>query len=188
MTSSLTNTRPSQIGIGESQAQVTDWFQQQLLAALANPLFNVPKEFVTYMIDRVATSGLNIPIGQIIGFEQFTFQFAYDATLYQTASSTFQNPGPIIHGVSPGRYIIFWGAQAAGSAATIATMDAGVNSVSLGGSAATKSSSLTSVMAAVPADVADVNSDITPLYKSSDGATTCSWQGRFVLLIRYANA
>lgn len=66
--SSLETTAKAQLGLGGTQAQVTGWFQEQLLAALSDPLFNVPKAFETWMVDRVAFSGLSVSAGQIIGF------------------------------------------------------------------------------------------------------------------------
>lgn len=76
----------AQLGVGASQAEVTEWFQQQLLAALNDPLFNLPKSFLTYMTDYVASSGFNLPVGQVIGYQRD--QRAFGLTPGQGAALT----------------------------------------------------------------------------------------------------
>jgi hypothetical protein len=77
-----------QLGIGGAGAEVTDWFQQQLLAALSDPLFNVPKAFETWMVDRVAVAGLNVSAGQIIGFKTDAVRIFKKAPGTQTVVSS----------------------------------------------------------------------------------------------------
>lgn len=72
MTHPLPDTSPGANLPGNSQVEVADWFAAQLRAALSNPLLYIPKTFETWMNDRVAVSGLDIPIGQIVGYGKVT--------------------------------------------------------------------------------------------------------------------
>lgn len=80
MSSTLGSGSNAQLGLGQAGVEVTDWFREQLLAALSDPMFNVPKVFETWMVDKVAVAGLNIPAGQIIGLRSNT------VTVYKKAS------------------------------------------------------------------------------------------------------
>lgn len=129
----------AQLGIGGAAVEVTDWFQQQLLTALSDPLFNIPKAFETWMVDRVAMAGLNIPLGQVVGYGQTTQTVLVSKSSAQSISSAtvtlvtwnaevYDKPDDSMHDTSAnnsrltcrvaGRYlasaIVEWTASAAG--------------------------------------------------------------------------
>lgn len=54
----------------DAKVDVPDWFWQYLRAALSQPMKAVPKPFETWMVDRPAVHGVNIPAGQILGFNR----------------------------------------------------------------------------------------------------------------------
>lgn len=181
------------LGVGSSPKQVTDWFQQQLLAALADPLFNVPKAFETWMVDRVAISGLNVPIGQIVGFSQFTAQYDRVDTSETTTSTLYDDlstVGPQIDGLPTGQYVLLYGTEANVSSSS----DTAFMSPNIGGvtpentfAAKTGSTAFTSIASASLATVDVPNTTIKMQYAISP-AGTATFVTRWLLIIRYANA
>jgi len=53
-------------------SEVPAWFLKNLTGALKAPMFSVPKPFETWMIDKVASSGFQLPISQLVGYGQTT--------------------------------------------------------------------------------------------------------------------
>jgi hypothetical protein len=58
--------------VEDAQVEVPDWFRQYLRAGLKETFRSVPDEFVSWMVDKNSMYGLGVPIGQVIGFTQFT--------------------------------------------------------------------------------------------------------------------
>lgn len=189
--SSLEATAKAQLGLGGTQAEVTGWFQQQLLAALADPLFNVPKAFETWVVDRVAVAGLNIGIGQIVGFNQFTLQGAPQIGGDETTSSvTYTNlatVGPELDGIPAGQYAFFFGAVLTGSATSwmslkVNTTEANDDDAILCGGSALP----VPCMTVVTKTLTDPNNTVLCRYKVDAG--TCHYTKRFLYGLRFANA
>lgn len=170
--------------------EVPDWFTRYLHASLKRPLFSVPKPFETWMIDRVASSGFDLPISQVIGFSQFTPQTAVRVnTSESTTSVTYVDlatVGPQLTGLPPGKYAVFFGAQAGGNSAIMTVQDNAV--------AATDDDSILISLAAGSVSGAgyrDVNltgdsNSLKCVYRATAG--TANFARRWLVAIRYANA
>lgn len=189
------NAAQAQLGIGGSQAAVTDWFQQQLLAALSDPLFNIPKAFETWIVDRVAVAGLSIPIGQILGFPERSAQFAGVAAHETTTSGTYDDlttAGPELTGLSDGQYIVLFGCWlGADTAGDAAHMSIDINAAGADDSQSVIAPSTTvffSGMRAFTTNLSDVNNTLTAKYRNSTDGRTSEFQNRWLIALKSANA
>lgn len=202
-TSKQTGAQPLQLP-GSSDVQVTDWFASQLWAALQNPLLYIPKVFETWMSDRVAVAGLDIPISQIVGFTQFTAtDSGFDSTIgaESTTSTTYVDlttSGPKISGLADGSYLILFGCQPQNAT----TGDSAVMSLSINGAAASDDYVLSAnavTSAAYPAGAASCaravaktllnggNNTVTAKYRSVLGGTA-TFGRRWMIALKTANA
>lgn len=175
-----------------TQADVA--LMQRVLAAAANNPNLIPGGFMAYMLDWIQTQRLSIPIGQVFGFTRFAAKTSVETGSVSTASSTYVTlGGPNITGLSAGKYLMFWGAAAVGNlGVSNATMALSTNTVVAPATdnqivAITSDSSFTSIMAADTITLVDGENVIGIEYVSSDGASTVSFQQRFIIALRYAN-
>lgn len=191
--------QPDNLGVG-SDTKVTEWFQQQLLAALADPLFNVPKQFETWVVDRVAVSGLNIPIGQIVGFSGFTAQFDNVVAEAHTTSNVYADAsvsggaGPELDGLADGQYVLFFGGSGGGDFATNTTYHI---AASVNGSTPTDDQSAefasdrgntSGAMIVIATLNNDGNNNVKCVYRSSDGTDRGNIRYRWLVALKFANA
>lgn len=183
---------PSGSDFGEEKEpdEVPDWFLRMLHAALKRPLFSVPKPFETWMIDKVASSGFDVPIGQIIGFNQFRVQTAARVlTNENTASATYTNlatVGPQLTGLPAGKYAVFFGALIAGNSAlmtvkdnTVAATDDDAIQISLAAGAV-------SSMGYRDVTLTDQTNTLLTVYRSTAGSSQFS--RRWLAALKYSNA
>jgi hypothetical protein len=192
--SSMEASAKAQLGLGGTQAEVTGWFQQQLLAALADPLFNIPKAFETWVVDRVAVAGLNIPIGQIVGFMQAAPQVADTvATGESTPSTSFTDlatVGPELTGLPDGQYLFLYGCRASNnSAGSLAEMAIKVNATEAAATDAAASStqvSMSVMRAAAKTLSNDGNNTVTARYQAN-AAGTATFRERWLIALKIAN-
>lgn len=138
-----------------------------------------------------------IGISNVLGFSQFTAQMSVVANNETRTSSTYgdlTHAGPALTGLPDGKYVMLWGANAAGNpSVSNAQMAVSVN----GGTAPngdhtlvaiTSSLGVTAVMIADTVTLAaGGNNSITAKYASSDNASTCTWNNRWLIALRYAN-
>lgn len=80
----------SDFGQELSADEVPEVFRRNLHGALKSPMFAVPKEFETWIIDRVAMSGLRVSVAQLVGSSQLPgHEYAHkEFTGYVTISAT----------------------------------------------------------------------------------------------------
>ena len=170
-------------------AHEVDLFQR----ALSAPLQSIPKEFETWLIDRIAVLLPLIPISQVVGFTQFTAQDAPNVLTQQSTTSTsytdLSTVGPQLTGLPDGQYIIFFGANqfSVGAEpnmsiqvnATAASDDDRV--VTGAGTAAHQSRAVIKTL-----DNAG-NNTITVKYKSNSGGSV-TFFNRWMFALRIANA
>lgn len=180
--------------VGEARVEVPDYFKTLFRACMNDPLLFVPKPFETWMVDRVAVSGLNLPIGQIIGFSQFTVQSDFVITSESTASLVYTNlatVGPTLTGIPDGQYLLAFGAQ------TSVTNDTASMSVSVNGVAASDNDSATiGTTGAVGGNIVRFisstlstggNNSVTVKYRTNNG-TVVPFLRRWLIALKYANA
>lgn len=178
---------------GSQQTQAPDWFIRYLRAALADPLFSIPKTFETWMADRVAVAGFDVPIGQIVGFSRYTAQAA-DLIVAEesTTSTTFGDlttPGPELTGLPDGNYLFLYGAAASGSVgggAAAMSIQVNADAVALNDAAASQAPEFVSTAIAVVKPLTENNNTVTAKYLSSNGDSV-SFLRRWLIALRYSN-
>lgn len=84
--------------------------QRVFQAAAQNPLM-LPADFMAYLFDYIQTSRLQVPIGQVFGFQRFlstqvTAFLNTDGSLSVGAHVTDTAAGPSLSGLVPGSYIL----------------------------------------------------------------------------------
>lgn len=183
-----------EFGEDKESAEVPAWFVNYLYAALKSPLFSVPKPFETWMIDKVASSGFDVPISQVIGFTLFAPQEASVLTASEATTSTnyadLTTVGPTISGLPDGVYLVQHGCRAKASVAG----NTAVQSVSANGAAASDSDAVMAdvdqfVTVSAPVVVtlaAGGNNSITCKYRVSAGTGT--FHLRRLVVARISNA
>lgn len=180
--------------LGSADTEVPDWFARYFEAALSNPLLYVPKAFETWMTDRVAVAGLDVPIGQIVGFSQYTALSASVETLETTTSTSYTDlatVGPKLSGIPDGSYLIFHGCAARNTTAG----DAAFQSIQTNSTAAADSdlagvnyNDLISVARVAVKTLSNGgNNEITCKYRANGGGTA-GFARRWIVALRYANA
>lgn len=133
-----------------------------------------------------------IPVSQIVGFNQFTFQPAPTIdTDESTTSTTFTDlatVGPTLGELSDGKYAIFFGAQGQPTSPS-----AGVMSVQVNSTAAIDADSVVftpggnmSVSRMILKTFTGGNTTLTAKYRSS-GGDLARFQKRWLIVVRYSN-
>lgn len=138
----------------------------------------------------------SIPITQIIGFQNFTAVVAptiQGGTHESTTSSTFTTlatAGPTLTGLSPGKYLVFFGAIADSTVATnSAVMGVSVNDAAVDGNfvALTTNVGDTSIGVAGGLTVSAANTSIAARYRNNDAVNNATFLARWLFVLRYAN-
>lgn len=183
-----------EFGVEIEAGEVDPWFLTQLHAALKSPLFSVPKPFETWMIDKVVSSGFDLPISQIIGFAGFLAQEGNTiVTPTETTTSTtytdLATVGPSISGLTPGRYLIFFGnTSSTTSSSAQATTSVQVNATAASDADMLLNGSTTTVPVsrAILKDLALESNTLTMKYKAFT-AGTASFRDRWMIALKIAN-
>ncbi len=160
--------------------------------AKINSIFDFSDQALGELTNYISQSGLNIPISNIIGFQQFTAQTApFIMTAETTASAAYTNlatVGPSITGIPAGKYIVFFGSVANNSAAGNRTfMSLQVNSTAAVDDDSCEMTSATheSIMIVVAKTLPLDNNTLTAKYRVTAG--TGNYFNRWMLALRYAN-
>ena len=140
----------------------------------------------------------NIPITQILGFTQFTAQAADRINTSQSTTSTayvaLATQGPILTGLSDGKYLLMFGAALASNASTGAPlMNLKVNGTTPSDdNEAVQGSNTTFGVSASTAVVKTLsnagNNTVEAVYRTSNVAVTASFNHRWLVALRYSNA
>lgn len=159
-----------------------------------NSIFDFSAEALGQLKVWIEQSGLNLPITNIIGFQQFTVQNApFIFTSQSRTSSTYGDlatVGPTLTGLPDGKYVIMFGCASAAAGGTEAGMSVQINSdaVDSDDSVVSAASSLTAGSIAVVKTLsAGGNNSITAKYASLDNVNSATFARRWLLALRYAN-
>lgn len=166
--------------------------QRVFNAAAANPLM-IPPDLMSYILDYIQTSRLQIPIGQVPGFVQFTAQVASPiATNESTASTSYTDlatVGPSLEGLPDGSYLVLFGAYGRVSAATGGTR----MSIDVNGAGATDSDAVAwnitdavSTSSFFTTRIMDGSNSMIAKYRA-DSPLTGTFADRRLLALRFAN-
>lgn len=158
---------------------------------LSDPM-NLPSTFWDYMVRKWLADAPVFPISQVFGFTGFTFQAATTIAAGEATTSTsyvdLATVGPTLFGLGKGKYAIFFGAQCQPTSPSVALMSISVTNVA----AATDADAIV-VSAAnetcTGVILKDLTNDINGLqaqYRSS-GGNSCSFSGRKLIAVKYAN-
>jgi len=155
----------------------------------------LPNAFKQYIVEYLALNQPLVPVGQLVGFSQFTAQVAAAVdTQEQTNSTTYVNlttTGPTLTGLPDGQYLVLFGAAAEIDTATVnsARMSLEVNGVAAADTdmALSGSQFLVSVSRVVTKTFAAGSNTITAKYRSTNAGTNAIFANRWMILLRYAN-
>lgn len=182
----------AKLGVGDTTVQVPDWFRSYFKALVNDPLFNVSDtRFPSWMVDTVARYGLPVPIGNIVGFSQFTAQIAAtiptDESTLSTSYTDLGTVGPTLTGLPDGSYLVAFGALVTGVSGT-AYMGVKVNAAEATDAAAMKTNVANVPGTRIVAVTLDAggNNTLTARYRTTV-AGSGSWSDRWMLALKYAN-
>lgn len=106
--------------------------QRVFAAAIRNPNL-IPSDFMSYLVDFIQTQRLDVPIGQVFGYQQqtdasitaavkniFTAHIAHAEAQVDITSNSYAtfSGAPSISGLDNGSYVVWWGASANGDIAS----------------------------------------------------------------------
>jgi PAB1-binding protein PBP1 len=154
----------------------------------------IPADFLAYVVDYIQTQRLQIPIGQVVGFQNFV---STQASVYQNSgqslSGTFANgasasgAGPSVS-VPSGKYVVLAG----GDMATQFGNGQATLTVSPGGMVVRASAaSTTSAGKATGLTMSSAGTISSTLFVAGDGSptnVTSTISGAWLVAIRYDNA
>lgn len=158
---------------------------------IVKSIFDISDEALGEITNYVAQSGLNIPISNILGFQQFTAQTApFIATAETTASAAYTNlatVGPTLSNLPMGKYIVFFGCVGNNTGVNQTYMSVQVNSTAAvdADSCELSLASHASMMIVVAKTLALDNNTLTAKYRVAAG--TGNYFNRWMLAFRYAN-
>lgn len=168
-------------------------FDRRVYASLAKGGQWLPKDFLTYLKERMTIDPALIPIGQVVGFTQFTAQTSTVLAGEATASATYVDlgtVGPTVTGLADGRYLLIYGAGAIKAASGSALMSVEVNGVAASNDDAVQIQNTTYVTGtyavAKTLDAGGLNT-VVAKYASTAGGS-CEFNRRFLIALKYANA
>lgn len=184
---------------GRPDDQFDASFARKVAEALNDPFTQMQmlRPFLDYLSQFIAVAGIPVPVGQVIGFQQFLAQPATAVGNADTTTSTsfvaLANAGPTIAGLPDGEYLILFGALMKVSVAgKFAFMGVRVNSTdpSTADSAQTTDSEYAHCSYAVVETLdAGGNNTLSARYRSDDdGLTTATFGNRWMIALRTANA
>lgn len=167
--------------------------QRVLAAASKNPNL-IPPDFMAYVLDYIQVSRLQIPIGQVFGFSQFTARIAPDVLTQEATSSVtytdLATVGPTLDGLPDGQYVILFGAAAVSNGAGIGARV----SFSLNGGAAQDASSIlvedkqASISRGIIQALHNGSGNMIQLkYRVGNVANIGTFQNRWLLALKYGN-
>lgn len=187
----------------EVGAALTD-FDYRVAASLLKLTHSLrwPKDTLSYLTERIALEGFQIPVSQLSGFSGFTANFASagDGSWGVTTSTSFGNldnsvggiavPGPVLSGLPGGKYAIFVGCAAQNSTLDRGThMAVQINSdaVSVNHGPKTFSIVSSSIMRGFLVTLTEPNNTLTGKYKVLNAADTGAFTECWVLALKYDN-
>jgi hypothetical protein len=98
---------------GVEKQGIRQIIREEIRTYLQDPL-GYEKEFKGWLPEWITQAGIDVPIGQVIGFSQTTPNTAITIVAAEgTASASFTSlatAGPTITGLPDGKYVIYWGA------------------------------------------------------------------------------
>lgn len=168
-------------------------FDRRVYASLAKAGQWLPKDFLSYMVEYLSINQPLVPIGQVVGFSQYTAQAAPQINTSQSTSSTtptdLATAGPTLTGLPSGKYVVWFGAAADTSPVNSeAYMGVKANSTEPTTSDAAVTFSANRIMVSRAHTFTLTNSNNTLLARYwAASAGTGTWQNRWMLALRYAN-
>ena len=203
MSSFMTESQPSAPSSAQTSTQEDIALMQRVLRAAAQNPNLIPDIFMPYVVDFVQTSRLQIPIGQVPGFAQFTPTFLRTpktpVSITATSASALPDTDFRLTGLPDGRYVILFGANmeitsvgAIGNYLTL-TLSGSPGAFNDGGSLTTVVhtalgiESLAGISTWIASNAALGGSNFLQLLAFITGSPTALIGDRWVLALRYAN-
>lgn len=174
---------------------LSDYERSLFQRGLAAPLQTIPKEFESWLIDRIAVLQPLIPIGQVVGFSQYTAQTGPRVDTQETTTSTSYDDlatvGPQLTGLPDGQYLFMFGCAMSEPGGAITYMGLKFNATEAQDSEAASWDNETGEWA-FPTGVVTTTlagggtNTVTARYKTAGG--TGSFAKRWLVGLKFANA
>jgi hypothetical protein len=177
---------------GQEKSNLRTIIREEIRQYLQDPL-GFPEEYKGWLPEWITQAGIDVPIGQVIGFSQFQVQAAPRInTSESTASTTYTNlatVGPTFTGLADGQYLIMFGAAA------LTTSGVALMAIELNGAAASddNSAAFTTTASGVSGAAAFTttlenggNNSLLAKYRTTAGTGTFAY--RWLVALKYANA
>lgn len=171
--------------------------QRVFQAAAANPLM-IPSDLMAYIFDYIQTGRLQVPIGQVFGFQKFlstqvaTYPSDFLGGSESTTSTAYTDlatVGPTLTGLPAGKYVVF----IRGVGDVDAAGHAGYMSISVNGSSPSDDDAIWVQTANFVTGtsfslqtLSQASNQIVAKYRAASG--TVFFQDRFMVALRYDNA
>lgn len=157
-----------------------------------NSIFDFSEEALGQLKTWIEQAGLAIPITQIIGFSQFTANYASISTQDTTSSTSYTDlsstTGPTLTGLSNGTYLVLVTAvakDATGSGAFMSVSPNGGTAQDIDGGE-TQTTVFTSIIGISKQTLSAGNNTLTAKYKSNGGGV-CTFLNRQLFALKISN-
>ena len=140
---------------------------QRVFSAAVRNVNLIPSDFIAYIIDVIQTSRLQIPIGQVFGFEQFEVQTSSGTSSFSgvlAPGASASGSGPALTGLPPGKYMVAVAFTNTSSSAFTVSVSVTIGGTTItaeatgGGNPSSGASSVTQIGFVTQASAADVTS------------------------------
>ena len=157
-------------------------------------IFDFSAEALGQLKVYLEQAGLNLPISNIVGFQQFTFQPATTINTSEATTSTsftdLATVGPSIQGLSKGKYAIFFGCQGQPTSPSAGVMSFTVTNVAAANDddsiVMSPGSNMSASRVVLKTLSVDGGNGVQAQYRSSNG-DSCLLQKRWMIAAKYGN-
>lgn len=177
----------------ETTSEDVALMQRVFAAAMRNPNL-IPPDFLAYLLDWLQTQRLQIPIGQVFGFSQFTAHSEILGGVTDTTNSSTPVDPPThgafeLQGLGAGQYVVICGGDLLCAAAGTTTgrlklFSAGADTFA---EAVYANTGFASVLGVTTLALTDPSTTLSLKLSSDDGVTNVTLGARFIIALRYGN-
>lgn len=169
----------------------------QVQRLFSDPL-SFPQGFKAWLTSWMEANPPVIPLGQVFGASTLQPNYASIGTEAHTATSSYGDPtvsggaGPTLSNLSPGQYLVHFGASTAGTFASgvVGFMGLSINGSTPADDASSIEAQQTGNLSAsrvLNVTLSNSTNTIKCVYRTSDGSDRAVWRYRWILALRYSN-
>jgi hypothetical protein len=176
---------------GTEKSNLRTIIREEIRQYLQDPL-GFPEEYKGWLPEWITQAGIDIPIGQVIGFPGFTAQAATRISVSEgTGSASYTDlatVGPTLTGLADGQYVVFFGAAAvttSGVCFMAIAENGAAASDSQSAQFATTTGGVSGAAAYLTTLAAAGNNSLEAKYRTTAGTGT--FNHRWLIALKYAN-